>query len=281
MAEVLSPFIQQSGSMTILHTKSDAYQNNTSSSQSQSSRSSQMPRTHYNNQNGGTGYRGTSAAPISPYAFQQTPQLQHRTPSGTSVPYSQIHLKGTPNQNTNLNVTPQQTPPRWPAHAPSSSDSTNSTVSSARSHAARKEDSLIASSQATTPSKASEDTPKRTLDGRPISTISFSSSVPDLSLVSLNDLPAKPSPDRYRRNVRRTESGHTVQTPPATQPASSYMAAGTFQQPMNFDGPPNGRPVHQRTISVDDMQLPKQTNEQAKRYRRRSLGGFEGESTLR
>ena len=74
MAEVLPLPVQSSGTITMLHSRpssSDAFQGSSSQYQ-QSSRIGQSTRSVYNTTN--TGYRGTSAAPVQPYAFSATPQ---------------------------------------------------------------------------------------------------------------------------------------------------------------------------------------------------------------
>jgi hypothetical protein len=95
------------------------------------------------------------------------------------------------------------------------------------------------------------------------SSINFSSSVPDLTLNSF-DQPAKPSPDRYRRVARRTNSNTSV---PKTAPTGTVSPATTFASVLS---PPS--PTIERTASHDDAAAPKSGNgELAKRYRRRSL----------
>jgi hypothetical protein len=92
--------------------------------------------------------------------------------------------------------------------------------------------------------------------------INFSSS-PDLSLNSYEQL-AKPSPDRYRRATRRTNSNNSV-------PKAASNGAGSPTTPFtSVLSPPS--PTIERTASSDGTSLPKSGNtELAKRYRRRSL----------
>ncbi|KAF2756805.1 hypothetical protein EJ05DRAFT_44286 [Pseudovirgaria hyperparasitica] len=251
MAEVLAPIIQQSGSMTMLHSPSDAFQK--TSQPSHSSRSNQMPRTHtYNSQNGGSGYRGTSAAPVAPYAFSATPQLrqeQHRTLSAPSVPLV--------NPGTSGNMNPRQ----WqPSHVSTASDSTASTVSSGNSVSAAKGDASKTEKSSTIPPFAA---------------------APDLSLAF--DSVSKPSPDRYRRSARRTEQGSSSSlpiTPPtmsrSAMPSGSGMPNVAHLYNLNVQQPI--APVHHRTTSVDDLHVRTGASDQAKRYRRRSLGGLDGDA---
>lgn len=92
--------------------------------------------------------------------------------------------------------------------------------------------------------------------------IIFSSS-PDLTLHSY-DQPAKPSPDRYRRAARRTNSNNSV---PRTAPTGAASPTTPFTSVLS---PPS--PTIERTTSSDSTSLPKSGNsELAKRYRRRSL----------
>ena len=99
------------------------------------------------------------------------------------------------------------------------------------------------------------------------SSINFSSSVPDLTLNNF-DQPAKPSPDRYRRTARRTNSNNSV---PKTTPTGTVSPATTFASVLS---PPS--PTIERTASHDDAAVTKSGNgELAKRYRRRSLNTIE------
>jgi hypothetical protein len=92
--------------------------------------------------------------------------------------------------------------------------------------------------------------------------INFSSS-PDLTLNSF-DQPPKPSPDRYRRVARRTDSNNSV-------PRTALNGAASPTTPFaSVLSPPS--PTIERTASSDSISFPKSGNtELAKRYRRRSL----------
>ncbi|KAL1587827.1 hypothetical protein WHR41_03530 [Cladosporium halotolerans] len=93
------------------------------------------------------------------------------------------------------------------------------------------------------------------------------SSVPDLSLNTFEQ-PAKPSPDRYKRVARRTNSSTSVPKAAAPNGAVSPVtpgaaAADLLSQPT---------PAIERQVSADDAAVPRSGNtELAKRYRRRSL----------
>ncbi|KAF2259355.1 hypothetical protein CC78DRAFT_556130 [Lojkania enalia] len=233
-----------------------------------------MPRSQaYNTQTGTSGYRGTSSAPIAPYAFSSTPQLRQENRS-TSVPNPQT-LQQLPINSARLG---------HPSHPSSSSDSTVSTSgSSSRSIAgpplSSKDDAALGS-----------DVRGSVVDGFPASAISLSTSVPDLSLASL-DAPVKPSPDRYRRGTRRPDSNNTTpsSTPTPTQlsPSLSASTSTGASKLSNVQGPAlaelqrPARPTHNRASSVDDMQLPRGGSaEAAKRYRRRSFSGLEANTTV-
>jgi hypothetical protein len=261
MAQVLAPIVQTSGSITMLHSSPDAFQNTPSQPHHQQQRSSQMPRSQpYNASSAGTGYRGTSA-PIAPYAFSSTPQLRQDMRS-SSAPNQQA-LQQAPPANSRLG---------HPNHASSSSDSTVSTSGSSSR-------SLAAPSFAT----KDDDMRKSIVDGMaPVST-----SVPDLSLLSFSDAPVKPSPGRYRRGAGRTDSYNSgtasPSTPTPTQQSPAVGAASTLgtarpnAAPSSLaELPPPVRPGHNRASSVDDMQLPRGGSiDPAKRYRRRSLSGLD------
>ncbi|EME47093.1 hypothetical protein DOTSEDRAFT_69157 [Dothistroma septosporum NZE10] len=241
MAEVLSPPMTPTSTITMLHSRpssSDAF-NGSSQQYPQAPRVAQSSRSMYNAQN--TGYRGTSAAPVQPYAFQSTPNLRQENSRTVSAPSTSHGAIGTGR------------------HAHTQSASASSTTSSdASSQPSAKDDSVMGS--------------------RNGSLINLSSSVPDLSLTSF-DQPAKPSPDRYRRPAqKRTESSQSGTVTPkasspqlgsAVQPSGSGMASVghlTQQQPS----------APQRQGSVDDMEMGKSSETGlAKRYRRRSLNTFD------
>lgn len=271
MAQVLAPIVQTPTSITMLHTSSDAFQNpSTSQPHHTQGRSVQMPRNQiYNGQNGGQGYRSTSSGPIAPYAFSSTPQLRqdNKSISGPS-PQGLHHLSGARLGH--------------PSHPSSSSDSTTSTSgSSSRSLIGpqfnSKDDSVL----------NTYDGRRSVAEGIPASTINLSTSVPDLSL-AVQDGPVKPSPDRYRRGGRRSDSSNTVtaasaaltptqQSPsisPSTGPATPKTTSTVVSSAEDLQAP--ARPGHNRASSVDDMQTPRQGSvDQAKRYRRRSLSGLD------
>ncbi|KAL1637945.1 bud neck involved protein [Neofusicoccum ribis] len=231
-----------------------------------------MPRTqYYNTSGGGIGYRGSSATPVQTYAFQQTPQLrpENRSTSAPVNPYSQAQA---------FQPTLAPTKQGHATHPSSSSGSTasssSSNQSSTRQRSGSKDDSALSHQRA----KSADDLlrkPNATMDSsRQISAINLSTSVPDLTLTSF-ETTAKSSPDRYRRsrNVSGPASPPLPQESKSAAPSGSGMAGVAHLYKGNGLSP---RPGHNRTSSMDDSTLPRSNSEQAKRYRRRSLGGFEG-----
>lgn len=107
MAEVLSPHLQPSSTIAMLHSRpssADAFQG------SQQQRSGHAPRSMYNNgQN--TGYRGTTAPTVQPYAFQSTPNLRQET-RNVSAPATSHGVmaghKATPSASTSSSGTSSQ-----------------------------------------------------------------------------------------------------------------------------------------------------------------------------
>jgi hypothetical protein len=117
-------------------------------------------------------------------------------------------------------------------------------------------------SSSTTSSDASSAKDDSVIGNQTETSIDFSSS-PDLTLNSYDQLP-KPSPDRYRRAARRTNSNNSV---PRTTPNGAASPTTPFTSVLS---PPS--PTIERTASSDSTTLPRSGNtELAKRYRRRSL----------
>jgi hypothetical protein len=247
------------------YSPSDAYKG-IPNQQHQQQRASQMPRNQHNGNSGGTGYRGTSA-PIAPYAFSSTPQLRQENRS-VSTP--------TPPVLQQLPSHVNQTRLGHPSHPSSSSDSTVSTSGSSNR------------SSAGPPVGTRDDSDLR----KPLSdmapSITLNTNIPDLSL-SLGDAPAKPSPGRYRRGAGRTDSstsiptGASTPTQRSTSAATSYMGASQPAQngALGAAGLPSpARLSHNRANSADDTQVIGSGGmDPAKRYRRRSFNGLEGENS--
>lgn len=107
MAEVLSPHVQPSSSIAMLHSRpssADAFQG------SQQQRNGPAPRSMYNNgQN--TGYRGTTAPAVQPYAFQSTPNLRAESRNVSAPTTSHGGMGGhkpTPSASTSSSGTSSQ-----------------------------------------------------------------------------------------------------------------------------------------------------------------------------
>lgn len=186
----MQPLLPSSNSMSMLQSRpssADAFQssNNTSQHFQQQQRAAgQTPRSMYNQQ---ASYRGTSAAPVQPYAFQATPHLRQDTRT-TSAPAAQSPSTSTlgsvkPSQAVGASLSPSMAGKRSPSKDDFSAD-------------------------------------------RPSSIISLSSSIPDLSLTSF-DSTSKSSPDRYRRGARRTDSNNSAvhQSTSSAVPSGSGMSS--------------------------------------------------------
>ncbi|KAI4922383.1 hypothetical protein J4E90_000814 [Alternaria incomplexa] len=240
------------------YSPSDAYKNTPNHPNQQQQRASQMPRNQQNGNSGGTGYRGT-AAPIAPYAFNSTPQLRQDNRSA-STPAPQT-LQQPPNHAN-------QTRLGHPSHPSSSSDSTVSTSGSSNR------------SSAGPPAAARDDRDTKKPYDSAAPSITLSTSIPDLSL-SIGDTPAKPSPGRYRRGAGRTDSSNSIPTGASTPTQRSTSGGNSQMGPTQSDGPQPFRPGHNRANSADDTQVIRSGGiDPAKRYRRRSFNGLEGDNNV-
>ncbi|KXL45462.1 MAG: hypothetical protein FE78DRAFT_148151 [Acidomyces sp. 'richmondensis'] len=180
-------------------------------------------------------YRASSAPPVQPYAFQNTPHLRQHSQGGAP-----------PKVAANGGVAPSK--PIGHAPSPSTSSSDTSSVPSL------KDDSVIGS--------------------RAGSVINLSSQLPDLSFTPFDAQPPKASPDRYRRpQQKRTDSSNTA-TPKATSPQLSPITFSNASMP-NVSQFYEAEASMQRQESVDDLAMPKKESDLAKRYRRRSLNTLE------
>ncbi|KAI4692853.1 uncharacterized protein J4E88_001221 [Alternaria novae-zelandiae] len=258
MAQVLTSVIQTTGPITMPYSPSDAYKNTPNHPNQQQQRASQMPRNQQNGNSGGTGYRGT-AAPIAPYAFNSTPQLRQDNRSA-STPAPQTLQQPPSHAN--------QTRLGHPSHPSSSSDSTVSTSGSSNR------------SSAGPPTAARDDRDTKKPYDSAAPSITLSTSIPDLSL-SIGDTPAKPSPGRYRRGAGRTDSSNSIPTGASTPTQRSTSGGNSQMGPTQNDGPHPFRPGHNRANSADDTQVIRSGGiDPAKRYRRRSFNGLEGDNNV-
>lgn len=299
MAALVQSFPSPTPSLTMLQPRSpsaEAFQAGAPSQQHQ--RGSQMPRNIYNSSVGGMAagtYRGhTTTAPVAPYAFTSTPippnaanplrqhptppPLRHenRTSSAPVVPLTQ-HFSSPDLQNLSRQRLPAINLIQQPLDF--------SNVLSLSPKLGSKDDNALSTSN------------MKNL-ARPLSAIELNS--PSLSSLSSQSEAAKPLPERYRRNHRRTEKngqqaacnfmpgGSAPSSGPGvttvghlyTNPLQSSSTPSLTSYPA-FRGSPSSHAANEmrpqpRLSSLDDMNLPKQSiSEQAKRYRRKSVSNLD------
>lgn len=297
MAALVQSFPSPTPTLTMLQPRSpsaEAFQAGPSSQQHQ--RASQVSRTIYNPSVGSMAagsYRGHT--PVATYAFTSTPvapnaanslrqhptppplRHEHRTSSAPVVPLTQ-HFSSPEVQNTSR----QRLPPvnLIQQHL----DFSN--VLSLSPKLGSKDDNALLTSN----------TKKNT--ARPSSAIELNP--PSLSSSSPQSETAKPLPERYRRNPRRTEkigqqAAHNLMPHGSAPPSAPGMIAGghLYTNPLQSSSTPSltsypafrgSSPPHTgnetrsqpRFTSLDDMSLPKQSmSEQAKRYRRKSVSSLD------
>ncbi|KLJ13664.1 hypothetical protein EMPG_11408 [Blastomyces silverae] len=278
MAALVQTIPQQTSSITLLQPRpassTASFPSSTTSTlqhHSQMARNQQPSRASHNNVLGhgngngsGMGYRASQAGqPVAPYAFTSTPSLTNTSSSHTRQ--NAPHLLKTEHRAVSAPSTTQsQANPTFPGvipsrvHFPAAGSVSNSSpnIPSSVISQGSKDDSAI-------PTKQRTNEPA----GRPLSSIGFIP--PSFSPISPTTS-VKPSPDRYRRAQRRAESQNGAGN------ASSSLANGS-SQPSFAPGVKQGNsPYHSRGASADDAFTDKlQSSEQAKRYRRRSLGSLD------
>ena len=285
MAAVQSPYTPSfSPTMTMLQTprpsSSEAFQSQQQGQQHQ--RSPQAPRNMQYTQVGGMAGGNYRQPATAPYAFAATPnplrqnptvmphpRLENRTASAPSVPMlQQLNTQSatTSSRPRPPAVTAGNTPLN-PSHPPQISLKQSPTIIDNQSNSSR-----------------------------PLSTLDFNP--PSMSYANV----AKSSPDRYRRNHRRAETGGALKSTPSFQggsamPSGSGMATvghlythptqtsstpTLTTYPSYHNGPsPGSSKEHDsnassRLASKDDMNVQRQSSsELAKRYRRRSISSLE------
>lgn len=248
MAQVLPPFATQTDPVALLQTGSSDYLNNTMSTSSQrQSRILEMPRSHFNT-HGAPGYRGTAQAPVSTYAFKTTPQLRTDTRS-VSTPVT----SGT------------QTPPvdsragaarhRYPANpSVSTTSSTSSDPSSiSQHHLFNKDDALLFTNFSVPPFSPEAD---GAADVRIAGIDAFAQH---------NQSPIKPSPDRYRRPMNRTQ-----QSEDSIRTVATAAAAHVYSKPQTVSVDDSRQASAGQTDKEASIGKHSPTNELPKRYRRRT-----------
>ena len=238
----------------------DAYHGHSSSqSHHSSSRSTgQVPR-QYGQHNASVPYRG----PVAPYAFQSTPNLRQENRQTAAAPTSSRQSVG-PNTLANNRQ----------SYAPSSSASTAS--SNSASNASSNTGQYTLGTDSTVLSEKSGE--------RPVSTFLTSSSTPDLTLINFGETPSsKPSPDRYRRTTKRTDS-----TSSGTGNSQQPQAGGNQRWSQQWPTPQAAHQAmatalkapttHTRSESADDIAAKQAA---MARYRRRSVGALDPNNTSR
>lgn len=280
MAAMVQTFPSQAPTMTMLQSRSsssDAYQNTPRNQQ----RNSHVPHNMYNTSTSGmvtSSYRGhTTISPIPPYAFTATPNVNapgRANPSQQNPPPSHPRLD---NRTSSAPAVPQLQQP-----ASSTISARPPVLSLPFQHNGQGTSETSQTPQNTKP-----------LNQRPLSSIDLNP--PPLAATS-NSNPPKPSPDRYRRvqrksetfggqsNTQSTPAGHGVvnvgglyMNPTQASSSSTLSPYPAYRGPQSSVAPnaTNFPSMPSRTSTMDDMSLPKSQHEVASRYRRRSISSMD------
>ena len=298
MTALVQSFPQQSSTLTMLQTRPTSAPGvpfQTGLQSQQHLRNSQMSKGIYGGNNAVTSYRGhTSIPPVAPYAFTATPvtsQGGNPLRQNPTTPYLRQENRTisapvmTFSQQANVGISPGSTRQRQPDSCATVVPLPDNASAFPSYNAGTRDDSAIATPRTTVP--------------RPLSAMELNISDAKLSAMAT---PTKASPDRYRRtNQRRAEPSQSAATFPL--PAGSALPSGsgmaTVGYPYSYSAQSTSSPVHQlqtyrgtsmlpnyenpamhttqlRHMSKDDTALNRQSSsEQAKRYRRRSVGVLE------
>ena len=273
---------------------SDAFQ--TTSQNQQHQRGSQVPRNIYNTSVGGMAagsYRGhTTASPVSPYAFQNTPIPQNASNPLRQHPTTAQHPRYE-NRTASAPSLPVVQPPSPGTSArprPPPTNATSAPLSNLTNYTPLQRTPSADDTSLSNTTKYSTSRSLATLD----------LSAPSLQMASYANV-AKSSPDRYRRNHRRAETAAgLVSSPPlggSALPSGSGMATvghlythpnqtsstPTLSTYPSYRGSPSpnsqehSQSGHIRHTSKDDMIVHhrQSSTEIAKRYRRRSISSLE------
>ena len=252
MAAILqSPIPQQStSSLTVLQSQSSS---SSSSASSPTSRSQTMPwstspsaSSSTSNQNN---YYRSSRNVVAPYAFTSTPTL---TPSTTAPAPPTSH-----NRRSSWSPHPHLSHENRTFSAPSVSPDSPHASHHSNSHAAGSASTRSPSFSSSPISKDDTAIPSRHSNFSDSHSLRSLSSSLNLTASSASSSSSKPSPDRYRRPSKRSDSFTD-----APQPSRPYIPSPTTQQ---------GSTGRNSTVSVATP-TEKQPSELAKRYRRRSSG---------
>jgi hypothetical protein len=295
MAALVQAYPQQSSTVTMLQTRPSSASGilqNPSQGQSHQypTNTTQSNRNSFHGMNttmGVSSYRGaTTVAPIAPYAFTSTPSLAMPGRRTASVPHIQANNRtsSAPGSVPTLRQSESANGPRsrYPAAASVSttSSSSSSDLSSLSQRSGSKDVSSLGGS-----TRASSGNAKSGSTLLPGNGVNLAPS-PQSS-------PGKTAPDRYRRpNNGRSQSSTTT---PVNNAANAAVQASTLPNVMQFYSAATQKPVQTPPLNlnlqmpqftsqnldfgpnlkaVDDSQINRhisQSQDQAKRYRRRSI----------
>jgi hypothetical protein len=289
MAALVQTYPQQT-TVTMLQSRPSSSGGYTSTQPQQHLGSRNAPSQRFNASSGSGSYRGSpSHGLVAPYAFTSTPQLANTNNLSRQYQSQSPHLRSENRTSSAPTIPhPQQVLPsggtiasarhQYPSSSPISHSSSSTSLAQPTPHSM--DDSSISSLSAMT---ESSNRPRSMLE------LPISSSVTSTNSMS----PAKPSPDRYRRNVRRvdsSDSGPNRIHHASAMPSGSGMAtvghlythhsqsnsSPSLHSYQSFRGTVYNAGDQTRKASADDMNLVRPQNaELAKRYRRRSLGNLE------
>ena len=263
MAALVQPFPQQSSTVTMLQTRPGSASGHFSSNNQGQQRGPQVPRNMYNGGNNVGQYRGqTAMAPVAPYAFTATPSLSNANP-----------LRQHP-------TTPHLRQENRASSAPSAPQAQQASLVGQGKLA-------VGGNGVATGQFLKDDFPglgskTNAETDRPLSMLDLSLTDPRLSAGNV----VKPSPDRYRRNHKRSETsqaslGSQMLSHSGTSSVTGTPAAAPIYQHISQSlSSPSFTPSAEirPTASKDDSSIGR-TSEQAKRYRRRSISTLGGDDS--
>ena len=259
MAALVQTYPQQTSTITMLQTRPSSSSGPFQTGSQTQQRASQMARNMYNGGNT-TSYRGQTSmapmAPTAPYAFTTTPSLANGT--------------NTPRQHTTTTPHLRQETRALSAPVLPSSQQSNGFNNQSRQRQLASSPNIIDTSDLNLNDESSQkiSAGQRSLD----------LTLSDPRLIAGNSL--KPSPDRYRRNHRRSETSSAAFGSPASGgsalPSGSGMATvgHLYNHPsQSMSSPAFASNPMMKASSKDDSVIGRQSTDQAKRYRRKSTLG--------
>lgn len=268
MAALVQTIPQQTGTVPLLQTlpttSPSSFTTSTQVPQHPGSRIQTMAWNSYNTSGTSGSLRGTGV--VAPYAFTSTPTLSAPTsPSSRQSSWApQLrpdHRSTSSVPSTSSSASNLGSDSKSSHHAAAGSVSSSSS-SSLRFHISAKDDSVL---------------PSKTAASEGLRPLSIAGVSPGPSVNTSSPTVAKPSPDRYRRGNRRTES--TASNPAAGLAASPSLPILTVDDQASHGASPapstfatSRPPGHHRVASADGIVRSDKssTPELAKRYRRRS-----------